>query len=350
MGLSTWSLGIAAASAFPYPRTSPLRLGPETAQRRVASTLLPFHSSSLYLCVSQQLAHVAGYFLLSEPFKRSCYRWSTCTTGCTREAAETNTIHSHSLPPASQPLQTQPPKQLKLAEAPFDDAQADLIIRSSDEVPVHFRVFKIILSLASPIFADMFSIPSPSLPCEKPHDEVQVVPLSEHSTALDIALRHIYPVRSTLPPKADPLHYASILAEFARKYQVETLDQFIVGYLTDSLERDPVGVYAIAVTYGYSDTGANAARSCLNLPFPDLESPYLRYATAEHTLELLKYHAACGEAASSFASSDRSWPPSPGKLENGLLDRHRGSKIICQTCSALDFNFTNGGPDCITTV
>ncbi|KAI0285939.1 hypothetical protein BGY98DRAFT_249262 [Russula aff. rugulosa BPL654] len=78
-------------------------------------------------------------------------------------------------PPASQSPQSKPPNQFELAEAPFNDAQADLILRSSDEVPIHFRVFKNILSLASPVFADMFSIPSPSSPSENPHDEVQVV-------------------------------------------------------------------------------------------------------------------------------------------------------------------------------
>ena len=121
----------------------------------------------------------------------------------------------------------QPEPREQLAEAPFDDARADLILQSSDKV--QFRVFKIICYLASPIFADMFSIPSP--PSEKPHDEARVVPLSEHSTALDIALRHIYPVRRS--PKADTLQYASILAEFSQKYQVEALHQFIIGYLTD---------------------------------------------------------------------------------------------------------------------
>ena len=130
-----------------------------------------------------------------------------------------------------------------LAKAPFDDAQADLILKSSDGV--HFHVFKNILSLASPIFNDMFSIPFPL--SQGSNDEVHVVPLSEHSTALDVALRHIYPVR---PPRAaDTLSYASILAEFARKYQVEALDNCITGYLIDNVKRDPVGVYAIAVTY-----------------------------------------------------------------------------------------------------
>ena len=204
-------------------------------------------------------------------------------------------------PPASQSPQSKPPNQFELAEAPFNDAQADLILRSSDEVPIHFRVFKNILSLASPVFADMFSIPSPSPPSENPHDEVQVVPLSEHSTALDIALRHIYPVQRT--PETDMLHRASILAEFPRKYQVEALYSFIIMYLRDGIEHDPMGVYAIATAYGYDDIGADAARLCLNLPFSDLQSSYIRYATAEHISELFKYHAACGQVASALASS-----------------------------------------------
>jgi hypothetical protein len=156
-------------------------------------------------------------------------------------------------PPSPTPI---PPENL--AQAPFDDARADLILQSSDKV--HFRVFKIILSLASPIFNDMFSIPSPPI-----HDEVQVVPLSEHSTALDVALRHIYPVR-TPTAEGNTLHYASILAEFARKYQVEALDKFITYYLAESAERDPVGVYAIAATYGYNSIGGKCCQVMSKTP------------------------------------------------------------------------------------
>jgi hypothetical protein len=224
-------------------------------------------------------------------------------------------------------LPSKPTHPEKLAEAPFDDAKADLILQSSDKV--HFRVFKVVLSLASPIFADMLSIPSP--PSQKPLDEVQVVPLSEHSTALDAALRHIYPMR---PPKVDPLHDASILAEFARKYQVEALDKFITDYLMDSIERDPVGVYAIAVTYGYDDIGANAAQSCLHLPFSGLQSPYMRCATADNILELVRYHVACGEVASAFASSDRTWFSSLAR--NRILASQRGG-VVCQACTMPDF-------------
>ncbi|KAI0255963.1 hypothetical protein BJV78DRAFT_1113987, partial [Lactifluus subvellereus] len=42
---------------------------------------------------------------------------------------------------------------------PFDDADADIILRSSDQV--NFHVYKVILSVASPFFKDMFSLPQP---------------------------------------------------------------------------------------------------------------------------------------------------------------------------------------------
>lgn len=230
------------------------------------------------------------------------------------------------------------PRPEKMAEAPFDNPQADLILRSSDEV--HFRVIKGILSIASPVFADMFSIPLP--PSEKKNDEIQVVSLSEDSTALDVALRHIYPVRS---PDGDKLLYASILAEFARKYQVEALDVFIKIYLKDSIERDPVGVYSIAVTYGYNSIGTNAAQSCLNLPFSGLLSPYLRSATVE--LELLKYHIACGKATSTLALSDRTWFSSLAQTRIFSSSQHAVMQSACKSCVMLDViphNSTHGGP------
>src|SRR5260370_9632223 len=101
--------------------------------------------------------------------------------------------------------------------------------------------------------------------------------------------------------------------------------------MSDGVEHDRVGVYGIAVTYGYDDIGAKAARSCLNLPFSNLQSPYLRYATAEHMLELLQYHVACGQAASALASSDRSWFFS--LAQKGISLQHSA----CAACRTPDF-------------
>jgi hypothetical protein len=105
----------------------------------------------------------------------------------------------------------------RVAEAPFDNARADLILRSKDEEPMLFRVYKSILSMASPVFADMFTLPS-----EGPSGVIQVVDLPENSETLDLALRHICPVTS---PNVSQLHQMYLLAEFARKYQVDALDR-----------------------------------------------------------------------------------------------------------------------------
>ncbi|EIW75069.1 hypothetical protein CONPUDRAFT_66183, partial [Coniophora puteana RWD-64-598 SS2] len=45
------------------------------------------------------------------------------------------------------------------AKAPFDDPEAEIILRSSDNV--EFRVFKSFLAFSSSIFRDMLSLPQP---------------------------------------------------------------------------------------------------------------------------------------------------------------------------------------------
>jgi len=214
----------------------------------------------------------------------------------------------------------------KLAPAPFNDARADLILQSNDEVPVHFRISKFILSIASPVFADMLSIPLPT--SQKTH-EIQVVSLPEDSETLDLSLRHLYPVRS---PEVVELRQTLILAEFAHKYQVDALEQDITRYLMDAIKRDPVGVYAIANKFGYKGIGESAALSSLNLQFSQLKSQHVQYAPAE--LELLRYHAACGRAASAVASQ-RTWFPL--WVQSTAFITHDATDNFCTACKTRDF-------------
>jgi len=218
--------------------------------------------------------------------------------------------------------------QESLANPPFNDPRADVILQSSDGV--HFRVFKIILSFASPIFSDMFSIPLPASRNPDSDDDVPVVTVSENAEALDLSLRHIYPLQT---PDTVPLRDAGLLAEFAHKYQVDALEKSVKRYLVDSIEQDPVGVYAIAVAYGYKGVGKSAAQSCLNLPFSRLESQFARCATAEDFAALLRYHVACGEAASTVAS-ERTWFSSLGQ---SITFMSVGTKAGCGACTAEDF-------------
>ncbi|KAI9508192.1 hypothetical protein F5148DRAFT_943218 [Russula earlei] len=220
-----------------------------------------------------------------------------------------------------------PTPEEKLASAPFNDVRADLILQSNDEVPVHFRVSKFLLSVASPIFADMLTIP---LPASQESQEAQVVALPEDSETLDLSLRHLYPVRS---PEVAELRQTRILADFAHKYQVDALEQDITRYLTDAIGRDPVGVYAIADRYGYKSIGAKAALLSLNLHFSRLRSQHVQYAPAE--LELLRYHAACGEAASAVASQRTWFPP---WVHNIAFNTHEDmGGVSCKACETRDF-------------
>jgi len=214
----------------------------------------------------------------------------------------------------------------KLAPAPFNDERADLILQSNDEVPVHFRIFKFILSIASPVFADMLTIPLPE--SQKTH-EIQVVALPESSETLDLSLRHLYPVRS---PEVVELRQTLILAEFAHKYQVDALEQDITRYLMDAINRDPVGVYAIANKLGYKGIGEKAALSSLNLQFSQLQSQHVQYAPAE--LELLRYHVACGQAASAVASR-RNW--FPVWTQNTAFITIDDTENFCSVCKTWDF-------------
>ena len=211
-----------------------------------------------------------------------------------------------------------------LAKAPFDDPRADLILRSSDGV--NFHVVKIILSLASSVFADMFTLPTPQNSSDDPTTTTTTtVVCSEDAETLDLALRHCYPIRS---PEVAKLRDARILLEFARKYQVDLLEPSLTRFLTDTIERDPVGVYALAAAYECRDIAAKALRSSLTLPIYLLQSPELQYSTTEQYQALIHYHILCGKVASAVTMR-RQWIPAEGKL---ILASSRKNDFGCTVC------------------
>ncbi|KAF7350681.1 BTB domain-containing protein [Mycena sanguinolenta] len=70
--------------------------------------------------------------------------------------------------------------------SPFDDTDADVILRSSDGVDFH--VYRLVLSLASSVFKDMFGFPQPNSEATIP-----TVQVTESALILDMALRFWYP-------------------------------------------------------------------------------------------------------------------------------------------------------------
>ena len=121
----------------------------------------------------------------------------------------------------------------------FDAEDADLILRAAD--CGEFRVHRCILSIASPVFRDMFTFP-------QPHDSTHQPPhvdLPETTATLSILLRYIYPIPS---PEIEDFTTLTILLASAEKYGAEGVTFRLRTILVSSyfLDLDPLRVYAIA--------------------------------------------------------------------------------------------------------
>ena len=134
------------------------------------------------------------------------------------------------------------------------DPNADVIIRT--EGAVDFRVHKCILSLVSPVFKDMFTIPQPptGTPGVLPHVDVQDPP-----GAWENILRTIYPMPN---PTIDNLDELETLLLTAKKYEI----QFVIDSHKQRFEDrafirdDPLRLYAIACAGGFEEQAKYVAR------------------------------------------------------------------------------------------
>ncbi|KAF8986378.1 hypothetical protein BDQ17DRAFT_1315431 [Cyathus striatus] len=124
---------------------------------------------------------------------------------------------------------------VKLAEVPFNDEKADLILRSSDGVD--FYVYKVILSLASNFFQDMFSLPQPE------NDGRQSVDMPEHSITLDAILRLCYPVKDPIIQEWSP---AVKILQAATKYQMNEATELMFDVFKRFIPSCPLAVYGVA--------------------------------------------------------------------------------------------------------
>lgn len=198
-------------------------------------------------------------------------------------------------------MNPQNPQEPIIFTAPFDHADADLILRSSDNV--HFRVYKAIMKAASPVFAGMFSLPDKHEPTDT---GPQTVPLSEDGKTLDWLLRLCYPL---CDPSLQSIDDVSALFQACEKYQMEEMMKQVAKIaLCDFLQTEPVRVYAIACLARAEKVANLAALQCLLTPFTDLLQHSIP-ASELHSLSaaaygsLLNYHSSCGRAAASIITS-----------------------------------------------
>ena len=143
-----------------------------------------------------------------------------------------------------------------MAPYDFEAPDADTILRCSDGKEL--RVHKVVLSLASPVFRDMFSLPQPAEPSHTP-----IVDVPETSDILAPLVQHFYPCS---PPKVPDLRVWDNLYTVADKYNAEAATELLRDILISRfLKTAPFRVYALASRWGLEEEAKVASWESLKM-------------------------------------------------------------------------------------
>ena len=163
---------------------------------------------------------------------------------------------------------------------------ADVILRASGGK--EFHAHKIVLSLASPVFRDMFSVPQPS-PTES--SELPIVDVNDPPEAFGIFLQTIYPTRNPLITDVETLVAVLRLAD---KYDAKDVLDIHKDHLPSlSSNLPPIHIYAILCACGRDEEAGAAARRVSFASLNTLDSnPILQLITATQYQRLASFMTA----------------------------------------------------------
>ena len=158
------------------------------------------------------------------------------------------------------------PQNASLLPDGLDLTNADIIIQSCDSI--NFRIHKLVLSMSSPFFDDMFSLPQPSESDQEVVDGLPVVRLSEDAEVLDCLLTMLYPIPSVIPNSYNKTLMALAASQ---KYDMDSVQSHIRDSIQGRKLPMPTGAatfraYAIASIGGLSSEKQTLARLTLDFP------------------------------------------------------------------------------------
>ena len=158
----------------------------------------------------------------------------------------------------------------------FTTHDGDIVLRAGTEPDSKhdFRVHKFILSLASPVFKDMFTLPQPSDQTLNEH-QLLVVDVSDPPEVLDVIIRLIYP--GVEPPKITEQKTLSASLLTADKYSITSIYPTLRENLKTFLPNHSFWVYIIACRFGFLEEKKQAAKLTSSESFGGLEK-YTREA------------------------------------------------------------------------
>lgn len=194
--------------------------------------------------------------------------------------------------------------------APFDsDPGADIQLLSCDNFT--FQARKAILSLASPIFSDMFSLPQPpssdkNEDSSAPATSLPSVQLSETGLVIDVLLRYCYPVE---PPRCiDAFDTLRAVRSAAEKYDMAFIATKVDEYIRASSNGDPAYsllLYRNACEQQNKEDARLYARDCLKLPYASLVKYWPSSALDKSLVNLIYYHQAISQSVGATITSIR---------------------------------------------
>ena len=143
----------------------------------------------------------------------------------------------------------------------FTTDDGDIILRAGPEADSKhdFRVHKVILSLASPVFKDMFTFPQPPDQTSNEHHQLPIVDVLDPPKDLDMILRFVYP--GIEPPNIVEPQTLTTLLSMADKYNIASIYPALRGVLKTFLPRCPFLAYIIACRFGFLEEAKGAAKA-----------------------------------------------------------------------------------------
>ncbi|THH14654.1 hypothetical protein EW146_g5704 [Bondarzewia mesenterica] len=232
------------------------------------------------------------------------------------------------------------PPTIHDAGPPFDAADADIVLRTSDLV--NFRVHTSILSISSQVFKDMLSMPLPpdseSADNGEKKDGLPVITVTESEHSVDLLLRVLYSRLGGRQPLSNLSDINSLL-ESLDKYQVDGYPQTLLSALSSAAQTEPVMAYVLARRHNLLHVANAAAVEVLKMSLTSVVNglttdEHLECITGGSCVRLLKYHVDCCETAITGCKSLK-WiakPDIPGALD-------AGGRAITLPCSCLSQQF-----------
>lgn len=162
--------------------------------------------------------------------------------------------------------QDKPPQ---VAEPPFDDEEANIVLVSSDNVLFHVQ--RVILALASPFFKSMFSLNQPPVvegEAVIQPEQSDPIPVPEDCLVLDSLLRFCYPVRD---PVITDITFLGEVLEAAMKYEMDQATFVLRQLIADEIPESALHVFAVVCRLELEDDARQAAEA-----YRQQQEPFLK--------------------------------------------------------------------------